>query len=372
MAEREMYGQTEQDADQTAADLDQTHADTDQAASEADQVESDADQALADRDQHASDRDQAAADWEHAQAHGHTLGGEAHDAHHASRVERDASSRERESTSAGRSRTTGQRLRTAARRDDVARLRDLTAASRDRIAQARDEAADARDTAAEARERHAVESGNMGDVIAPLRALRLSAAAFRQQAAGERAAAAADREAAAADRELAAADRRYAGMDELTGVFRRGTGELALTREIDRARRSGLSLTVAMIDVDELKAVNDSQGHQAGDAVLRDVATSIISTMRSYDVTVRWGGDEFVAALSDVALDVASERIAEIKRALETLRPGVAISAGITELKGDDTLESLIARADAALYDEKGRRETGRGRPRPGEHPSTR
>jgi diguanylate cyclase (GGDEF)-like protein len=353
MSERERQAQAEQDADQTAADLDQTQAGSDQSGSDADQGQSDADQALADLDQHASDRDQAVADWEHAHGHGPALTGDAFNAHEASRAEREASSRKRESTAAGRAKTTTERLRTAARRDEIAQLRDLTAASRDRIAHARDNAADARDRAAEERERHAVEGGNLGDVIAPLRALRTSAASFRRGAAAERTAAAADRGAAAADRELAAADRRYAGVDELTGVFRRGIGELALTREIDRARRSGGSLILAIIDVDALKRVNDTDGHAAGDGLLHDVATSIISTMRSYDVTVRWGGDEFIVALSAVSLEVASDRVTEMKRALAALRPGAAISAGITALQADDSLESLIARADAALYREK-------------------
>jgi diguanylate cyclase (GGDEF)-like protein len=238
----------------------------------------------------------------------------------------------------------------------VARLRDLTAASRDRIARARDEAADARDSAAEERERHAAEAGNLGDVIAPLRSLRVAAASSRRLAAVERAAAAEDRLAAATDREQAAADRRFAGLDELTGVFRRGTGELALNAEIDRSRRTGRSLILAIIDVDALKAVNDSQGHAAGDALLRDVATSIRAAMRSYDVAVRWGGDEFVAALSDVTLQVAADRVAEMKRALGALRPGAAITAGITQLLDDDSLESLIARADTGLYRKKSQR----------------
>jgi diguanylate cyclase (GGDEF)-like protein len=354
--QREMEARAEQDTDQTTADLDQTTADSDQAASDSDQQMSDTDQALADRDQHASDRDQAAADWERSHADAAGFADKAHqarDAHEASREDRDASSRKRESTAAGRSRTTGERLSTAARRDELARVRDLTAAARDRTAQARDAAADARDAAAEARELHTFEAGNLADVIAPLRALRHSGASWRQQSALERAAAAADREQAAADREQAAADRRYAGVDELTGVFRRGTGELALTHEIDRSRRSGRSLLLAIFDVDALKAVNDSQGHSAGDALLRDVATAIVSTMRSYDVTVRWGGDEFVGALSDVTLQVACNRVAEIQRALAERRPAASISAGLAELEPDDTLESLIARADTALYADK-------------------
>lgn len=346
-AQRERAARAGQEADQSAADLDQTHADSDQEASSADQLASDADQALADREQQAAARDQAAADWERSHASDTALANEVHE---ASRVERDAASQERDSTAAARSKTTARRLLTAARRDEVARARDLAAQARDRIAEARDAAAEARDRAAAARERQAIEAGAVDDALLSLRALRLSAEAVRKQAAAERLQAAADREAAAADRLRAAADSRDADLDDLTGVFRRGRGELALTGEIDRSRRSGRSLFIAMIDINSLKAVNDGEGHAAGDALLRDVATAITSTLRSYDITVRWGGDEFLCALSDVSLEVASDRVVGIQRAVERLRPGASISAGLAELADGDTLETLIARADAALY----------------------
>jgi len=85
------------------------------------------------------------------------------------------------------------------------------------------------------------------------------------------------------------------------------------------------------------------------------VTTAITSTMRSYDVTVRWGGDEFVCALSETTLEVATKRLSDIQAALEARRPGASISAGLAEL-GDDTLRSLIARADTALYAAKAQR----------------
>lgn len=263
------------------------------------------------------------------------------------------------------SRTTVEQLSTAAKRDEVARVRDLLSDARDRDAEERDQAAAERDAAAAARdeatderERRAVEAGRLSDDdAAELRALRLAAASDRQRSALERLAAAADREQAAADRKQAAADRGHAGLDELTGVFRRGTGELALTHEIDRSRRSGQSLVMAVIDIDALKAINDSQGHPAGDALLRDVAGAITSTLRSYDVTVRWGGDEFVCTLSEVTLLVASERIAEIQRALAAARPGASFSTGLAELADDDTFETLLARADTALIEAKANRD---------------
>jgi diguanylate cyclase (GGDEF)-like protein len=236
-------------------------------------------------------------------------------------------------------------------------MRDRNAATRDGNASARDKAATARDRTFQELEKQAAEVGTLEEAIALLRELRIAGASLRGEAAMERLHAAEDRAAAAADRKLAAADRRYSGMDELTGIFRRGRGELALDHEIDRSRRSGASLVFALIDVDRLKAVNDGEGHAAGDALLRDVATAIIASMRSYDVTVRWGGDEFVCGLSDVTLDVAEERVAGIQRALDDLRPGATVSAGLAALEPDDSLEALIARADAALYRIKSARE---------------
>lgn len=135
-------------------------------------------------------------------------------------------------------------------------------------------------------------------------------------------------------------------------------GELALTHEIDRSRRSGRSLVLAVIDIDGLKAVNDTQGHAAGDALLRDVPAAIASALRSYDVTVRWGGDEFVCGLSDVTMDTASERISDIQKALAARRPPASVSVGLAELGEGDTLEAMVARADVALYRVKAGRKT--------------
>ncbi len=345
-ARRELETRALQEADQSAADLNQSQADADQTASDADQCVSDADQALAARDQHASDRDQAAADWERTHAPADPAAIEAHE---SSRLERDEATRQREITAAGRAWVTARRIETATHRDEIARLRDLTAEARDRIARARDDAAGARDRAAELREQRAAESGTIDDAILALQRARRSAAEVRRRAADERAAAAADRHAAADDREHAASDRRLGGLDELTGVFRRGMGELALTHEIGRAHRLGRRLVLAVLDVDELKDVNDHAGPADGDALLRDVAIAITSTLRSYDITIRWGGDEFVCAMSDVTVELAAEHIAEIQRTLNARSPAASISAGHTALRDDDTLDSVIARADAAL-----------------------
>ncbi len=95
---------------------------------------------------------------------------------------------------------------------------------------------------------------------------------------------------------------------------------------------------LVLVDVDDLKAANDRHGHAAGDALLREVAMAITSAMRAYDVAVRWGGDEFVCALSDMTLDVAAERVAIIRRTLDERRSGASVSVGLTETDGHDPL----------------------------------
>ena len=134
---------------------------------------------------------------------------------------------------------------------------------------------------------------------------RKRAAAARAQAAIQREAAARDRERAAEDRRLAARDRAAAagelaleGADYLTGALRRRVGLAAIQRELDRTSRTGERLVVAFVDVDGLKAINDKRGHAAGDDRLRAVAQAIMQHLRSYDVIVRFGGDEFVCSLS--------------------------------------------------------------------------
>jgi len=108
-----------------------------------------------------------------------------------------------------------------------------------------------------------------------------------------------------------------------------------------------------MIDVDGLKTVNDSAGHAVGDHLVRAVPAAIMVVLRSYDVTVRWGGDKFVCALQRMTIPAAQARLEEIQRELQKLHPGATISAGLAELQEADTLQSLMERADKALYGNK-------------------
>ena len=160
-------------------------------------------------------------------------------------------------------------------------------------------------------------------------------AAVLRQAARDRARAAADREAAAREREearraLAEAERelKAAATDELTGAWTRRFGFVQIVRELERERRTGDRLTVAFLDVDGLKSLNDSEGHAAGDRLLRLAVDTMRTHLRPYDVVVRYGGDEFLCAMPDTGTDAARERMTGIaatltrERSLDQLRPG--------------------------------------------------
>ena len=242
-----------------------------------------------------------------------------------------------------------ERARSVAEHDEAAEQRDDHARRRDLAAKARDRAAAERDRAEELSEH--VLSRNGGDPQARAAAFRARAAVDRELAARDRVAASQDRREAARDREEARAMLERAELDDLTGVYRRSTGAVALKNEMDRARRSESPLVLAFVDVDDLKRVNDERGHAAGDAVLRAVTGALRSRLRSYDPIVRYGGDEFVCALSDTSMDQARARFEEISLELAEADGGASISVGLAALRADDTLDELMARGDAALHE---------------------
>ena len=131
----------------------------------------------------------------------------------------------------------------------------------------------------------------------------------------------------------------------------RRVGLAAIQREMDRTQRSGESLVVAYVDVDGLKAVNDTVGHMAGDALLSSVADSISHDLRSYDVICRFGGDEFLCSLTGQDTDGARERFQQIGKRLSNATSGASITVGFAERTPEDTVDALVGRADAALIE---------------------
>jgi len=150
---------------------------------------------------------------------------------------------------------------------------------------------------------------------------------------------------------------RRAKTDPLTNLANRRGVEEALLRETDRSRRYGSRLTVMMLDVDQLKNINDQAGHPAGDAVLANLAAILLETVRSVDVPGRWAGDEFLLVLPDTSAGQAEQLARRLQDRVRE-RPAVhdqrqltaSVSIGVAEYRKDETLESLVHRVDQAMY----------------------
>ena len=152
------------------------------------------------------------------------------------------------------------------------------------------------------------------------------------------------------------------GTDHLTGLPNRREGEERLGEDLARAKRGGAILTVAVVDVNNFTAINDTHGHQAGDVCLRHVARVIRRNIREGDWLCRWGGDEFVLALWDASVFASPEAVlgrinAGLRRSPVALARGeelvLSISVGAHRYAGEDDLRELLAKADAAMYEAK-------------------
>jgi len=152
------------------------------------------------------------------------------------------------------------------------------------------------------------------------------------------------------------------GTDHLTGLPNRREGEVRLGTDLARAKRGGTFLTVAVVDVNNFKAINDTHGHQAGDVCLRHVARVIRRNVREGDWLCRWGGDEFILALWDDSVFASPEAVlgrinVDLRRSLVRLPGGgelmLSISVGAHRYAGEDDLRELLAKADAAMYEAK-------------------
>lgn len=148
-----------------------------------------------------------------------------------------------------------------------------------------------------------------------------------------------------------------AASDPLTGAYNRRQGDELIRLELGRRARDGRPFAVLMLDIDDFKAVNDQFGHPAGDAVLCALVKTCRSTLRSIDMVVRWGGEEFLLLLPDTgakAATYAAERVRAALAATAIALPGpgsihFTVSIGIA-LPTSNILSELIGQADAALY----------------------
>jgi diguanylate cyclase (GGDEF)-like protein len=234
-------------------------------------------------------------------------------------------------------------------RDRIAEKRDRSSASSDGIADARDLRAQRRDDRAEARELIAEHR----DPTASLD--RAAAKRDRQESADDRAHALDDRTSSDSDRILSARERAEYLVDELTGVHRRSAGLFELERELVRATRTNQIFTLTFVDVDGLKAVNDSHGHGAGDELLILVADTIREHVRSYDLIVRYGGDEFLCGLAGLDVEEVTRRFELINVELGVCG-NASVTAGFAMLHEAEPLGALIRRADNDLYERRNHR----------------
>lgn len=158
-------------------------------------------------------------------------------------------------------------------------------------------------------------------------------------------------------------DRRRAMYDGLTGLFNRRAFDDLLRRELASVERYGRSLSLVMIDLDHFKAVNDTHGHDAGDAALKDFAELMRAACRPSDLPCRVGGEEFAWLLLETDLDGGAMAAERLRNAIESHTfPGVGsltASLGVTVTQGAENAETFCKRADAALYRAK---EAGRNR----------
>jgi diguanylate cyclase (GGDEF)-like protein len=178
---------------------------------------------------------------------------------------------------------------------------------------------------------------------------RVDAGADRDRAASDRALAAGDRVLAAEDRAHAAAERKADEVDALTGAQRRAPGLADVQHEIDRANRGDGRLIAVYVDVDGLKATNDSKGHHAGDLILKHIVAVLQTQLRSYEPIVRLGGDEFVCTISGTTIENVRERFAQITAQLSLTPDDGSITVGFAQLTRGDSPMDLIDRADNEL-----------------------
>ena len=162
---------------------------------------------------------------------------------------------------------------------------------------------------------------------------------------------------------------RRAGTDALTGLMNRAGFDEVMAHEVARARRHGLPLGLAIVDLDHFKRVNDEHGHPAGDRVLVTTARLLQSSVRETDTVARWGGEEFAVVAPMTDLEGVGALAEKLRALLEATHLGpsgrVTASFGVASLLPDESVEAFLGRADQALYAAKtsGRNQVRRAEP---------
>jgi diguanylate cyclase (GGDEF)-like protein len=155
---------------------------------------------------------------------------------------------------------------------------------------------------------------------------------------------------------------RWSLEDALTGIANRRHFEQSLAEKLRALATTGRPLAVALVDVDQFKAVNDRFTHQVGDRVLKTVAGIMASQLRENDVPARWAGDEFVILFDNTTTEVARQVCERVQSAIssfgwESIAAGlrVSVSIGLAEALSEDTTETVLHRSDQSMYAAKGK-----------------
>jgi diguanylate cyclase (GGDEF)-like protein len=149
---------------------------------------------------------------------------------------------------------------------------------------------------------------------------------------------------------------KLAALDQLTGLYNRRSGEQRLAEEMSRAVRHRRPLTLLLIDVDNLKQINDRFGHAAGDLLLKQFADRLQRAIRGSDLAIRLGGDEFMLLLPECRVEEVRHvlaRVEGLRLEYERQKIDCGFSRGWTDFRPGETAQEFIKRADLALYDHK-------------------
>lgn len=154
--------------------------------------------------------------------------------------------------------------------------------------------------------------------------------------------------------------RELSQKDGLTGIFNRQHFEYLGNKEFSRAKRFNMNLSLIIIDIDKFKMINDTYGHLAGDAVLKEVAKLLSQEIREFDILARFGGDEFVLLMPNTdkkAADIIVERleksIDELIINYEDIHINISASFGVSQLTQEEQFELVLKAADKHLYEKK-------------------
>ncbi len=150
---------------------------------------------------------------------------------------------------------------------------------------------------------------------------------------------------------------KLALLDPLTAVGNRRHAEINIKRKLEELKRYGWPFGVLFIDIDHFKEVNDTHGHEVGDKVLKMIAKNLVSNVRSFDIVSRWGGEEFVVLVVNINQELLFSLGEKLRRLIEqssldlkSSQVKVTVSIGATLALPDDTVSTLIKRADSLMY----------------------